>query len=79
MNKIPIDMNIKTEEMAGRLSTWIEISGLNKASIARTLGVHPSYLSQWVRGDREISAPYLRGLCVLGCDINWLLTGKKHL
>jgi transcriptional regulator with XRE-family HTH domain len=78
MNKIPTDINTETQEMANRLTAWIEGSGLNKAGISRALGVHPSYLSQWVRGDREISAPYLRGLCVLGCDINWLLTGKIH-
>jgi transcriptional regulator with XRE-family HTH domain len=79
MNKTPMDMNKETYEMAVRLTAWIGGSGLNKAAIARALGVHPSYLSQWVRGDREISAQYLRGLCVLGCDINWLLTGRKHL
>lgn len=77
MNKTPTDMNKETHEMSVRLTCWIGDSGMNKAAIARALGVHPSYLSQWVKGEREISAPYLRGLAMLGCDINWLLTGRK--
>ena len=74
----PNTIHMNTKDTSQRFADWIERSGKSKAEIARSLVVHPSFISEWLKGDREISTKHLRSLCILGCDINWLLTGKKH-
>ena len=46
-------------------------------SLGEELGIDPRNLSNYTSGQREPRAKFLSILAEHGCDINWLLTGKK--
>lgn len=62
-----------------RLKKFAKDSYGSVNNLANKLEMHPSALSNYTSGNREPKASFLKKLASLGCDINWLLTGKEGL
>ncbi len=45
-------------------------------AFAAALGMAPSNLQHYLRGIRDPGFAFLKKLSLLGCDIEWLITGK---
>jgi transcriptional regulator with XRE-family HTH domain len=66
----------KNSEIANRLRDW----GLKKFGTFRqfsnALGISYEHLYRYIKGGSNPGAKILSKLSELGCDINWLLTGR---
>ena len=62
-----------------RLEIFIVTNFNEKQEFAKLIEVSPSMLSQWTTEQRVPSGETLRKIAELGCNINWLLTGKGRM
>lgn len=70
--KTPIDLSEITE----RLNSFVKSKGWSKKKFAEEVGIQPQNVSKYLSGELETTNLYNR-LYVLGCDINWLISGTK--
>lgn len=68
-------MSIKSQ-IGSRLLKFYESLGISKAEFARRLGKYPQNLNAYFNGDADVIS-LADDLTNMGCDINWLLTGKN--
>ncbi len=65
-------------EFGKRLKEDIKLKFGSIKELAEMLGIDPSTISNYTRGQREPRAKFLGMLAKHGSDINWLLTGEKY-
>jgi len=69
-------MNPKNAEIARRLREFGEKKYPSMAAFARALGIRPQALSSYLKARSRPGYDLLMKLKELGCDIDWLMTGK---
>jgi len=50
----------------------------SKSELARALGTTYKQLQRYITNESKPKAEILEKFSLLGCDINWLITGKSH-
>ena len=63
-------------EIGERLKEFAKKNFGSVPKLAEKLGMSAHNLRQYTRGDAVLGGLYLHKLAELGCDVNWLLTGK---
>ncbi len=63
-------------EIGARLKQYSEQNYKSHADFARIFGVSPQALTNYYNGRNVPGGEFLSRLSKLGCDLNWLLTGK---
>lgn len=61
-----------------RLRTEIKRRGLTERDYAKTVGLHPSNLSQYLTGERTPKADFFRSVRFSGISLDWLFTGEGN-
>jgi transcriptional regulator with XRE-family HTH domain len=64
-------------EIATRLNDFVSKNFRNSREVAGLLNINESSLSHYINGNRELNPRILRKLNQIGCNIEWLLTGKE--
>lgn len=67
----------KNREIGLRIKEFVEKNFSSTAELARIFGKSRSYFRPYFKGTSLPGAEILSKLAELGCDINWLLTGKE--
>ena len=70
-------MAIKDTEMTKRLREELYRLGKTQGRIADVLDCDRQLVYQWVSGRAAPSAYFLASICEAGCDIIYILTGKR--
>lgn len=65
-------------EISKRLREFGEKKFSSMAEFARSLGMRPQTLNNYLSGSIPIGATMREKLSKLGCDNEWLMTGKTH-
>lgn len=68
----------KSEEIGLRLKNFVEKNFDSTSELTRKLGLTRSYFIPYYSGKSILGGDTLSKLADLGCDINWLLTGKEQ-
>jgi len=66
----------KKREIGLRLKEFALKKFSSLAEFSRKMGKHETYFTAYFKGDNVLGGESLSKLNELGCDINWLLTGK---
>ncbi len=69
--------NFDKKAFGERLKEFAKSEFNSIKGLGEEIGVDPRNLSNYTSGQREPKAKFLTILSNHGCDINWLLTGKK--
>lgn len=64
-------------EIGARIKEFAKKNFSSVAELARQFGMPKSYFQPYIKGISVLGGETLAILAELGCDINWLLTGKK--
>lgn len=66
--------------MGTRIETAMFAAHMTQTSLAEAMGVTPQAVQQWVTNKTAPKGQRLKKLVqVLGCDLNWLLTGEDYI
>lgn len=68
----------RTMELGDRIKEFAKHYG-NASKLAAALDMTPGTLYHYTNSNRKPGADILLKLCELGCNINWLLTGKGSM
>jgi len=66
-------------DVGRRLVQLRKALGLSQAQLAERLGVHWQTILRIETGQRKVNAEVLAGLCGMGYDATWLLTGQGDM
>jgi transcriptional regulator with XRE-family HTH domain len=64
-------------DMTSRLAEEIFRLGLNNTELSRKIGCYDATISMWLSGRSTPYAYYLARLYEVGCDVIYILTGKR--
>lgn len=70
--------NLEVRKAIGeRLKTFLENTNMNQSKLSKIMDVYPSTITQVIQGKIGLNSEKLMTLVYQGCDLNWLLTGKR--
>ena len=68
----------KNVELGKRIRKAVDLSGKNQKELAPLIGVYPSNISRWIKGENAPSWECLVKIATFGnVSLDWLLTGKE--
>ncbi len=68
----------KDKEISGRLRVFGEAHYTSMAAFARSIGISSQQLNDYMSGKAGVGVKMLKRLRAVGCDIEWLLTGRSR-
>lgn len=73
-----IAMKLKDSTMHERVAEEIYKLGSSNKEAARKIGCGRKMITEWISGRNIPSAFYLKALHEAGCDVLYILTGKRN-